>query len=70
MLHTVCKCEEGRGKPTTEFYKNGKPQIYCYGFYDMMTDEPLEECHNCPDWVHGGQVEKDFEEAKTKGELG
>lgn len=70
MVHTNCKRKEGRGRPSTEFYRNGKPQIYCRGFYDMMTDEPLEVCRNCLDWVDGEQVEKDFEDAKAKGELG
>lgn len=51
-----------RGKPTTEFYIDGKPQIYCYGFIDLYNDEPLEECKKCLDWVNGEQCEKDFEE--------
>lgn len=70
MVHTTCKHKEGRGRPTTEFYKNGKPQVYCYGWYDKRTDETLEVCRNCPDWVHGEQCEKDWEEAKAKGEIG
>lgn len=50
-----------RGKATTEFYHDGKPQIYCEGFVDCYNDEPLEECKHCADWVYGGQCEKDFE---------
>lgn len=51
-----------KGKPTIEFYKDGKPQYYCYGYFDSMTDEPLEECVNCQKWVDGEQCEKDYEE--------
>lgn len=62
MVHVrKCPCEYGRGKPTTEFYHNGKPQIYCYGWEDKMTDEPLECCRNCKDFVSGEQFELDFE---------
>lgn len=39
-----CPCEHGRGKPTTEFYDNGKPQIYCMGWVNNYNDEPLECC--------------------------
>ena len=51
-----------KGKPTIEFYKDGKPQYYCYGYMDLMTDEPFEECVNCKKWVYGEQCEKDYEE--------
>lgn len=59
MVHTKCSFGK-RGKPSTEFYINGKPQIYCYGWIDQMNDEPLDECRICPDWVCGEQCEKDF----------
>ena len=60
MVH-VRKCPLGdRGNPTTEFYKDGKPQIYCYGWIDSMTDEPLGECLNCKDFVYGAQIERDI----------
>ena len=62
----VRNCPLGdRGKPTTEFYVDGKPQIYCYGWIDRMTDEPLKECQNCKDFVYGEQMQIDF--AKMKG---
>lgn len=70
MVH-VKKCPrlKGRGRPTTEFYIDGKPQIYCYGWIDKMTDEPLQICKECLDWVYGEQCEKDFEQARNnKGE--
>ncbi len=64
MVH-VSKCPYGkRGRPTTEFYIDGKPQIYCYGWEDKMTDEALLICKNCKDWVRGEQCELDFEKHK------
>ena len=68
MVHVKkCPNPDGRGKSTTEFYIDGKPQIYCYGWQDAMTDEPLPECKEGKDWVYGEQCEKDFEEAKANG---
>lgn len=67
MVHVKkCPCENGRGKPSTEFFDNGKPQIYCMGlgWVDDYNDEPLECCKNCADWVNGEQCEKDFEMLK------
>ena len=62
MVHVrKCPCKNGRGRPTTEFYHKGKPQIYCYGWKDMMTDEAIDVCKNCKDWVYGRQLEEDFE---------
>lgn len=59
-----------KGKPSIEFYKNGKPQYYCMGYIDLMYDEEFPECRECPRWVLGEQCEKDFEEAKALGQLG
>ena len=60
MVH-VKKCPLGkRGKPITEFYKDGKPQIYCMGWIDKMYDEILDECATCPDYIHGEQCCEDF----------
>lgn len=51
MVH-VKKCPLGkRGRPSTEFYIDGKPQIYCYGYVDAMNDELIPECENCADHV-------------------
>lgn len=62
MVH-VKKCPLGnRGRPTTQFYKDGKPQIYCYGWIDLMYDETLPICKQCADFVGGEQCEKDFQE--------
>lgn len=64
MVHVKkCPCKNGRSKPTTEFYKYGKPQIYCMGWIDCYNDEPLDECKNCLDWVNGLQCQKDFDKA-------
>lgn len=69
MVHVKkCPCKNGRGRPTTEFHINGKPQIYCYGWIDRMTDEPLEVCRNCLDYVNGEQCEIDFENYKKNNE--
>ena len=68
MVHVrKCPCKSGRGRPVTEFHIKGKPQIYCFGRYDMMTEEALPICKKCADWVDGEQIEKDYEEAKKKG---
>ena len=61
MVHVrKCPCEYGRGNPTTEFYRNNKPMIYCMGWEDKSTDEPLQTCKNCKDWYRGAQVEIDI----------
>ena len=38
-----CRAKESgkvsrRGQPSIEWYKDGKPQYYCYGYIDKMTD--------------------------------
>lgn len=67
MVHVKkCPLKIGRGRPTTEFYKDGKPQIYCFGWIDKRYDEYLDECLRCPDFVWGEQCEKDFIEARKK----
>jgi len=55
MRH-VKSCPYGkRGKASTEFYIDGKPHIYCYGWIDSMHDEPIEVCKNCADFVDKAQ---------------
>jgi hypothetical protein len=64
MVH-VKKCPYGnRSRAETAFWIDGKPQIYCAGWYDRMTDEPLEICAKCADWAYGEQCDKDYEEAR------
>ena len=48
-----------RGQATVEWYKDGVPQYYCYGYIDKMTDEPLSECKECRDYV--GKAQDDLE---------
>lgn len=68
MVH-VKKCPYGkRGYPSTEFYIDGKPQVYCYGWEDAMTDEPLDICRNCADWNRGEQCDRDFAEELDRRE--
>ena len=69
MSRVICKAKkEGqvkrRGNPTIEFYKNGKPQYYCYGYRDAMTEEPLEVCKNCADFVD--RAEEDLQRFKGR----
>lgn len=54
MAKTACKAWKNgevkhRGQATLEWYKDGVPQYYCYGYYDSMTDELIETCKNCRD---------------------
>lgn len=48
-----------RGYSTVEWYKDGKAQVYCYGYIDKMTDEPLEICKHCTDFVEYAQADLD-----------
>lgn len=66
----VRKCPYGnRGKPTTEFEINGKPQIYCMGWVNSMNDEALPFCESCKDWYRGKQLEEDLKKAERKEEF-
>lgn len=55
MAKTICKAIKHRKVkkriPSIEWYKNGKPQYYCYGYIDGYTDDLLPECKECPDHV-------------------
>lgn len=71
MSKTNCiavKKEEGiirRGEATIEWYdNNNKPQYYCRGYNDSSTEEPLNTCKNCIDFVYGSQIEIDFKKFK------
>lgn len=55
-----------KGKATIEWYKDGKPQYYCYGYIDQRNDEPLEECKQCKKFIWQSDI--DFDEyLKSKG---
>lgn len=54
------KCQLGkRGHPTHEWNDGKKDHIYCYGYIDRMTDDPLPECLACPDHVSHAQDDMD-----------
>ena len=60
----ACKAKERgkvsrRGEPSIEWYKDGKPQYYCYGYIDKMTDELLVECKECRSHVYKAQDDLD-----------
>ena len=62
MAKTVCEAKKSgivkyRGKAGIEWYKDGVPQYYCYGYIDRMTDEPLEICRNCVDHTDHAQAD-------------
>lgn len=57
MARVTCEAKrrgivKRRGTASIEFYINGKPQYYCYGYYDKATDVPLKVCQNCADFVY------------------
>ena len=64
MARVSCKIAghkvKRRGDATVEWYKDGVPQYYCYGYIDKMTDEPLSECKECRDYV--GKAQDDLDE--------
>lgn len=36
-----------KGKSSIEYYKDGKPQYYCYGWNDLSTGTLIETCSKC-----------------------
>ena len=48
-----------RGQPSIEWYRGGKPQYYCYGYIDKMTDDLLLECNECRSHVRKAQYDLD-----------
>lgn len=64
MIKIACRAKESgkvsrRGQPSIEWYKDGKPQYYCYGYIDNMTDELLQECKECRSHVYKAQDDLD-----------
>ena len=60
----ACKANERgkvsrRGEPSIEWYKDGKPQYYCFGYIDKMTDELLPACTECRSHVSKAQDDLD-----------
>ena len=73
MATIICKAKQKgivkrRGKSTIEFYKDEKPQYYCYGYIDFSTDEPLEDCKLCKNLVDHAQedLERYMEESRNE----
>lgn len=58
MATVKCKLEK-RGRPTHEWNDGEKDRIYCMGYIDLMTDDPLKECLSCPDHVSKAQEDMD-----------
>ena len=72
MARVTCEAKrrgivKRRGNASIEFYINGEPQYYCYGYYDKATDVPLEVCQNCTDFVY--RADEDLKRFKA-GEHG
>lgn len=44
--------------------KNRKPQYYCLGYENRMTDEPYKECMECPGWDLEEQCQKDYRDSR------
>ena len=64
MSSMACKAKERgkvdrRGEPSIEWYKDDKPQYYCYGYTDPMTDDVLQECKECRSHVSKAQYDLD-----------
>lgn len=50
------KCAFGkRGRQSHEWNDGDKDHIYCLGWVDRMTDDPLSECLACSDFVDKAQ---------------
>lgn len=65
----ACKAKESgkvayRGKSSIEWHKDGKPQYYCYGYINKMTDESLPECKECRS--HVSKAQDDFDEYRRR----
>lgn len=60
----ACRAKESgkvirRGKPSIEWHKDGKPQYYCCGYVNTMTDDVLPECKECRNYVDKAQDDLD-----------
>lgn len=57
-----------RGKASIEWYKDGEPQYYCYGYMDKSTDYYIEVCRNCKNNVIYAQDDMDKHKRDGKDE--
>ena len=53
----------GKGKSSVEWWKDGNPMRYCFGYTDRMTDELLNECKQCK--IHVSKAQEDMERHKS-----
>lgn len=73
-MKTICRAKRNlivseRGKSSIEWYKDGKPQYYCLGYKDKMTDDLLDACKTCKDNVIYAQEDLDnYKEGAVKDE--
>ena len=58
MATVRCKLKKRR-IPSHEWNDGVKDRIYCLGYIDGMTDDPLKECLSCPDHVSHAQEDLD-----------
>lgn len=65
MATVKCKLRKMR-LPSHEWFDGEKDRIYCRGYIDRMTDEPLEECLSCRDHVSHAQIDLDAFNAMRK----
>lgn len=63
MATVKCPLRE-RGNPSHEWHDGKKSRIYCHGWIDRRTDEPLDECKKCPD--HVDKAQDDLERWKSE----
>ena len=73
MNKTICIAKkEGivaeRGKASIEWYKDGEPQYYCYGYMDKRTEYYIEACRNCKNNVICAQDDMDKHKKEDKDE--
>lgn len=61
-------CKNGLVRlPSREWEKDGKPQYYCHGWIDKMTDELLPECKACNN--HVSRAQEDLENWKKERQI-
>jgi hypothetical protein len=64
MNRSICKAKEDRlvtysGLKSIEWYKDGIPQRYCYGYRDATNEELFEVCRDCRNNVIYAQEDLD-----------
>ena len=63
------KCSLGRRRQASHEWNDGeKDRIYCLGYVDLMTDDYLDECRDCPDHVNKAQADLERWNRRAKNE--